>query len=484
MTFTRGDQGTARMAPQDAEFYYNENERHRSNIVAVYLFDATGGGDLDGDRALSWMRERLGQARMFTHRIRRVPLDLDLPSWEPEPRLDLERHVHLKSVDAAGWEPVRRLISRIVAEPIDLARPPWELHVLTGITGVDDSPDRMTAVVLKFHHSAGDGIATRDLGRRLFGAAQDRLPAPARAPHPLVEFAVAGATLPLRLTRFGLGLQATGEAGRRADELSAAGEFVTPLATRPMCRFNGALAAEFTFDHVRLPRAAIDAVRAAVPGVTVNDVLLATVSGGLRGYLDGHGETPSGSLAAMVPMSLRGTGTGAGSDTDGPRATHLALLAVDLHTDVADPLGRLRAIAASSRAEKTRHGNKHVRRAARRIETTPAWLLRLTGYARRFQPHTGETVPLHNTMVSNVPWAGTDLAFEGAPIVRILGVLGVVDGSGLRHLIVTSEPSAVDLTFSTDMSMMSDPQEYKRLLRASLDELVATSADELRKTPK
>ncbi|MGW6693481.1 wax ester/triacylglycerol synthase family O-acyltransferase [Rhodococcus sp. NPDC054953] len=477
MTVLRGGPAPARLAPQDAEYYYNESERHRSNVVAVYLFDATGGADPDRPAVTGWMRERLGQARMFTHRIRRVPLDLDLPSWEPDPRLDLDRHVHLEAVDGPGWEPVRRRVSGIVAEPIDLTRPPWQLHVLTGVTGVDASPDRMTAVVLKFHHSAGDGIATRDLGRRLFGAAPDRLPEPVRAPHPLVEFAVAGATLPLRLTRFGLGLRATGDADRRAREVSAAGEFVTPPATRPRCRFNGALAAEPTFDHVRLPREAIDTVRAAVPGVTVNDVLLATVAGALRGYLDGHGETPTGSLAAMVPMSLRGTGTGAGADTDGPRATHVGLLSVDLHTDVADPVERLRAIASSARAEKTRHGNEHVRRAARRIETSPAWLLRLTGYARRLQQHTGETVSGYNTMVSNVPWAGTDLAFAGAPVVRILGVLGVVDGSGLRHLIVSSEPSAVDLTFSTDTAMMPDPQEYKRLLTAALGELAAAAAE-------
>ncbi|TQF73912.1 DUF1298 domain-containing protein [Rhodococcus spelaei] len=479
MTLTRQERSIARLAPQDAEYFYNESERHRSNIVAVYLFDATGAvGDLDRSAATAWMRDRLDQARMFTHRIRRIPLDLDLPHWELDSHLDLHRHVSAEPIDGPGWEAVQRRISRIAGTAIDLTRPPWELHVITGITGVDDSPDRMTAVVLKFHHSAGDGIATRDLGLRLFGPAPDRLPpTPAQAPNQLVELAWAAMMLPLRLVRFGRGLHTTQEADHRTRELSAIGEIVEPLPTRPMCRFNSAIGTDLTFDHVRMPRDAIDAVRAAVPGATVNDVLLAAVSGALRAYLAGVDETPTGSLAAMVPMSLRGTGSGAGGDTDGPRATHLALLSVDLHTDATHPLARLHAIVASAQAEKARHRNEHVRKSSQRIETTPAWLLRLTGLARRFQPHTGETVALHNTMVSNVPWVGTGLTFIGAPVVRSFGVLGVVDGSGLRHLIVTSEPSAVDLTFSTDTAMMADTQEYKRLLRASLDELVVAVRD-------
>ncbi|MGW5072901.1 wax ester/triacylglycerol synthase domain-containing protein [Rhodococcus sp. NPDC004095] len=479
MTSFRRQPAPARLAPQDAEYYYNEFERHRSNVVAIYLFESTSDTAVGTAEVTAWMRERLGQARMFTHRIRRVPLDLDLPRWERDPGVDASRHVTVEPIDGPGWEPLRRRISHIVGSPLDLTRPPWELHVITGITDIDDSPGRMTAVVLKFHHSAGDGIATRDLGLRLFGPAPEatRPPTPAGtgSGSDVTEFARAAATLPGQLVRFGRGLGDTRAAARRVRELSAAGEIVEPLASRPACRFNGRITPDPTFDHVRLPRRAIDAVRAETPGATVNDVLLATVSGALAGYLAEVGESPAGSLAAMVPMSLRGTAAGAGADTDGPRATHLALMSVDLHTGTADPLTRLHAIMTSARNEKARHGNEHVRRASRRIESSPAWLLSLAGHARRIAPSSGATVALHNTMVSNVPWAGTDLTFLGEPLVRILGVLGVVDGSGLRHLAVTSDPGAVDLTFTTDTAMMADTRPYKRLLTTSLNDLVRAS---------
>lgn len=474
-TVTTGKPNTARLAPHDAEYYYNEGPRHRANIVAVYLFDA-GNATVDEAAVVAWMRARLGLAHMFTHRIRRVPLDLDLPRWVPEPDTDPARHVTVARVDGPGWEPLRGHVSRIAGAPVDLTRPPWELHVLTDVTGLDDAPERLTAVVLKFHHSAGDGIATRDLGRHLFGPDPAPLPIPPPTGGPATDFAAAVAGVPGQLVRFGRGLATTGTAARRVRELSEAGEIASPLATRPACRFNGRVTPDLTFDHVRLPLDAITAVRAATPGTTVNDVLLATVSGALSDHLADCGETPASSLAAMVPISLRGTATGAGRTTDGDRATHLAVMSVDLHTDVEDPTDRLRAIAASASREKARNRNEHVRIASGRIESTPAWLLRLAGSARRLAPPPGAEVALHNTMVSNVPWAGTDLTFLGAPVVRVFGVLGIVDGSGLRHLAVTSRPDEVDLTFSTDSAMMADTEQYKRLLLASLDRLHRSSA--------
>ena len=51
---------------------------------------------------------------------------------------------------------------------MDLTRPPWELHFFTGVDGLDDLPGRLTAVVLKAHHSAGDGLAVLELAQDIF----------------------------------------------------------------------------------------------------------------------------------------------------------------------------------------------------------------------------------------------------------------------------------------------------------------------------
>ncbi|MFG1785822.1 wax ester/triacylglycerol synthase domain-containing protein [Rhodococcus oryzae] len=476
--------GVTQLAPQDAEFVYSESSRHRSNIVVVYLFDTSAeAAPLTEPEAVAWMRERLGHAGMFTRRLRRVPLDFDLPYWAPDPRMNLRDHVHVSRTEAPGWDPLRRQISRIADAPIDLTRPPWELHFITGVTTGErdlhcdptapEESDRMTAAVLKFHHSAGDGIATRDLGRRLFGPDTAHPPVPTRLRDWSTTTAVmrALASLPLQCLRFRRGLVAAGAADERIRAEVTDGTIVEPALSRPSCRFNRPISAELTFDLVILPGDQIRAAQAAADGATVNDVMLATISGALRTYLAEQGESPGGSLAAMVPMSLRGTGKGVADGPEGPRATHLALMAVDLHTDIGDPLERLRAIGASVRLEKVRSRNEHVRRSARRIESSPALLLRLAGRAKALKNHSGPTVERYNTMISNVPWAGDDLLLRSAPLVRTFGILEILDGSGLRHLIVSSRGDGVAVSFSTDAAMMPDTDRYRDLLRDSLRDL-------------
>src|SRR5262245_22561962 len=80
-------------------------------------------------------------------------------------------------------------------------------------------------------------------------------------------------------------------------------------------------------------------------GLTVNDVVLAAVSGALRNFFKDHGELPDKPLVAGVPVSLREAG-------DQTANNQVGGILVSLCTDVADPVERLRAIHASSSAAK------------------------------------------------------------------------------------------------------------------------------------
>ena len=93
----------------------------------------------------------------------------------------------------------------------------------------------------------------------------------------------------------------------------------------------------------------------AVPGATVNDVLLAVIGGALTRYLAENGEPHKGSLVAMVPRSMRKL-------EEWESANRLAVMGVDMHTDIEDPLERLARIARSSKSEKTRTSHLAVRR--------------------------------------------------------------------------------------------------------------------------
>ncbi|NEW29382.1 WS/DGAT domain-containing protein, partial [Nocardia cyriacigeorgica] len=131
----------------------------------------------------------------------------------------------------------------------------------------------------------------------------------------------------------------------------------------------------------------------------------------------------------------------------------------------------LQAIHHSATLEKQRTTTPTVLRTESRVETSPAWLLRLAGWARAQRTfETATTVPLMNTTISNVPPVATDLEFLGRPIARIFGVLPTMDGDGLRHLI-TSQGEEIVISFSTDTSMMPDPEHYGDLLRESFRSL-------------
>src|SRR5690606_31543653 len=63
-----------RLHPRDAVFVYDETDRHLSNIIAVYAFDASDADPLTTDQVLDWVRARLGHAKLFHRRLQRLPL--------------------------------------------------------------------------------------------------------------------------------------------------------------------------------------------------------------------------------------------------------------------------------------------------------------------------------------------------------------------------------------------------------------------------
>ncbi|MFC4373775.1 WS/DGAT domain-containing protein [Nocardia halotolerans] len=442
-----------RLAPRDAVFVYDETDRHLSHFLAVYFFGA-GTEPLDAASIRRWAQQRLGHAPLFTRRLRRTPLELDLPYWVPDPSIRVADHVVFDRPGAGTWADAKTRIAELGAVRMDLTKPPWEIQVLDRITAVPGLGEA-TIVVLKLHHSACDGIATRQLETKLFGAA----PAPeldfggARTLTSAVRSAGAFAAAP---ARFAAGLLRTRAEETTADDL---------VAERPATRFNRDIHAPLTLDTVTLPMAEVLAAKAAAPGrTTINDLLLTTVSGALATYLAEHDETPAASLAAMVPMSMRAV-------AHWDSANQLSQMFVDLHTGLADPVERLCAIRESARRAKARAAEPATLRAESRVDTAPALLLRAAGWARtlrRFDDAT--TVALSNTTISNVPRVTDALAFCDRPLVRVLGALPTHDGDGLRHLI-TSQGGELAITFTTNAAMMPDPGHYGELLLGSFREL-------------
>lgn len=459
--------GVTQLNPRDADFIYNEGDGHLGHLIGVYFFETSQHpeAEFSQEQAIEWITARLGHNRMFTQRIQRTPLGLEHPHWAPAANFDIRNHVRVTDITEPGWAPLQKPLSKLLTSRMDLTRPPWELHFFNGIEGLDDLPGRLTAVVLKSHHSGADGIAIRMLGETIFS---DTL-RPAEF-GPAVPFlrarllfkAVLG--LPNQILRFAKHVPRNRAAVRSADEARLAGEWSESFLDRPPTRFNGKVSGSGTLEQITLSGAEVRQIKDSVLGATINDVLLAVVGGALTRYLTEKGEKPVGSLVAMVPRSMR-------KEEEWESANQLVTLAIDMHTALEDPLERMALIAESARSEKTRTSHLAVRRVNAAVETAPAPLLRMMAYARGKNPHDMNRPRYVHTMVSNIPLSVEGLTLNGAPGAAVLATQPPVDGDGLRHFLVAASGGGLTLNVIADTATMPDLGHYLGLLRASFEEL-------------
>ncbi len=443
-----------RMKPRDAEYLFGEHSGHRNQLVAVVFFDETAPDSpvVDTRAAMEWMSKRLHVAPLFTRRIQREFLDLDYPYWvDAEP--DLDRHVHVHPLDSPGWGPAGAVLATVVGAPMDLTRPPWELHVITGIRDVRGMPERMTAVVLKMHHSAADGLAIRTITWPMFADSPPDAPAGSAShggrPGPMALRAVAGT--PRSVYRFIRGAASARRAARDIADAESAG-LVQRTEMFQSTRLNGPVTGTPSIDFLTLPLRDIAAIKSAVPGATVNDVLLCVVGGALREIGAGGEDFTQIPLAAKVPRSVRRT-------EEWDTANQLVLLSIPLHNELEDGLTRLARITADSRAAKHRSEFAAVRRYAGRIDVAPAPLLKLSAVGARVAPPAAARAD--HTMVSNIPIDATGREFFGMPGTGALPNQPPGNGDLLRHYMCFKDSEVLTLNILADPSVVPDMETYR-----------------------
>ena len=459
--------GGDQLAPRDADFIYNESDGHLSHLIGVYFFETSQHpeSEFSQEQDVEWVTARLGHNRMFTQRIQRTPLGLEHPHWVPAPEFDVRDHIQVTNITEPGWAALQIPLSKLMTSRMDLTRPPWELHFFNGIEGLDELSGRLTAVVLKTHHSGADGIAIQLLGEAIFS---DRLrPAEIEPSVRLVKGRLLLKSVlgfPRQVLLFARHIPGNRAAQQAVAEAKLAGEWMESFNERPATRFNGKVSGSGTLEKIILPRAEVRQVKDAVSGATINDVLLAVVGGALSRYLSEKGEKPGGSLVAMVPRSMRKV-------EEWESANQLVTLAIDMHTDIEDPLERLALIAESARSEKTRTSHIAVRRVNAVAETAPAPLLRLIAHMRGKNTYDMNRPRAQHTMVSNFPLSVERLTLNGAPGAAVIGVQPPVDGDGLRHFMGVAAGGELPLNVCADTASMPDLGHYLGLLRASFEEL-------------
>jgi diacylglycerol O-acyltransferase len=457
----------------DAQFLALETPRIYGHVTGVLVLDPSTapGGTLSLADLQNLIMERLPLIPIFKWRLAEVPFGIDFAYWVDDPDFDIDFHVReLALVPPGSTAQLEEQVARIFSRPLDRSRPLWEIYLIHGLE------NGRVALMTKVHHAVIDGLS----GAEILGSLLDLTPAGRPAPEPehegithmpsqleMLARGLAGVPrYPFRLLRsmpaalpnfeevgiFSIlpGASLVGAAGRRLQAALSRSPIVSgrKLGTPPHTSFNGRVSAHRRIVFGRLP---LDAVKDAknMHGVTVNDVVVSICAGAVRRWLQQHHELGKEPLIAQIPVSVRSP------EQQGTYGNRILLMGVELHTEIADPVARLRATHNSLAEMKERD------------EALPASLLQDANnfippalFTRAAQLTFAWTSnprlrPTWNLVVSNVPGPQIPLYCAGALLEAIYPVSVIMDGLGL-NITVMSYNGSVDVGIVADRDVMPD----------------------------
>ncbi|MEL7155089.1 MAG: wax ester/triacylglycerol synthase family O-acyltransferase [Actinomycetota bacterium] len=474
----------------DASFLNWENTTTVGHVTSVLLLDpSTSPEPWTFERLAALIEARLHRLPSLTERLVEVPLGLDFPYWVPATDFDLEDHLHYVAVPGdGGRQHFADLVARIHERPLDRRRPLWECHVVDGVG------DGHRALITKIHHAAIDGLS----GQEILAALVDLEPtaplagtespteAGAEGPTPgqpldpgevAARAALALLRSPGRTLRAGRALArlmpVVGPAiGRnapvaRGDE--APRELLRRLGSAPRTPFNAAIGPHRRWAYCSLPLDEVKQVKNAA-GATVNDVVLATVAGALRSWLEDQSALPDRPLAAMVPLSVRAEGD------DDRIGNYISATVTTLATHLDDAGARLAAVKGGMDEAKKQHAALPADILTDLSQVTPpavaalaARLVASTKLADRV------TLPF-NLVVSNVPGPPIPIYLAGARITDHYPVSTIVDGVGL-NVTVMSVDGRLGFGYVADRDLIPDLWDLADRTAPALVELADAVGD-------
>ena len=459
----------------DAMFAYAESPRTPMHIGAFAIYDPSTapGGAVRFKEILQFVEDRVHRAKTFRQKLKEVPLGVDHPYWIDDPDFDIEFHIrHIALPHPGDWRQLCIQVARLHARPLDLSKPLWEFTVIEGLDNIPNIPKGSYAIVSKVHHCAIDGASGVDISEAIHSLEPEDYVeesvepwTPKREPGGIELLTRANFNNMLKpfhavnVTR----KMAPGAlkflSGIRSGEIKLLG------ARPPRTRFNGIVSGHRVIDSVSYDLTDVKKIRQRIPGVTVNDVILAVVGGGLRKYLAAKDELPTESLIAMAPVSVRST------NEKGALGNQVSALSIPLGTHVADPLARLHFTHEAASNQKAMSNAVGAREMADASKVAPAMV---SGVATRLYSRLGlanRIAPMFNTVVTNVPGPQVPLYMAGAQMVASNGIGPVMDSMGLFQA-VTSYCGRINITVTACREMMPDPAFYAECLNDSFDEML------------
>jgi WS/DGAT/MGAT family acyltransferase len=455
-----------RLTAVDASFLTNESSSSHMHVGAILIFEGPPPKYVD---LVEHVRSRLSLVPRFRQKLVVPPLEAGRPLWADDVNFNLTYHIrHTALPEPGGEEQLKKLAGRIFSQQLDRSKPLWELWLAQGLEN-----DRF-ALLTKTHHAMVDGISGVDIGTVLFDlepiadpprAEDDWAPQKEPGTTELVARGIADAVAaPVQLAERAVEAMRRPEATARkaVEALEGLGEIVTAFADpAPDVPLNQPIGPHRRYVWARSELATFKRIKDTFGG-TVNDVVLAVVTGSLRSWLQARGVRTEGlELRALVPVSIRG------EDERGNLGNRIALMRGPLPVYVADPVRRLRTISdemAGLKRSKQALGAEVI---SRFNDFAPPTLL---AQASRINFSTR----LFNLIVTNVPGPQLPLYVLGRRLQEVFPVAFLPQNHALAVAIM-SYNGKVGFGLLADYDSMEDVDAVADGINASLAELAAAA---------
>jgi len=451
-----------RLNDQDTQILKLESGNVRGHTCKVVILDSRADGPAPGVEELrEHISGRLDRAPRFRRRLAPSPFGIANPVWVDDAEFDIARHVRpVPSGPTVDGERLREIVAGLMSQRLDRDRPLWALDVVEGLE------DGSTVLVWRIHHCMADGVSAVKLGSALLWDEEPQATEPEPAAwRPGRGFSRA------ELLALGVGHHVQRVADRAAGAARAAvsarrwrervgaldrdrstlrRELERRAAPSPLDRHIGP-ARKVAFASV--PLAELKRVgKAHGEGITLNDVVLAVVAGGVRAWLDRR-HAPEEGIRVKVPVSLHHHD--AEGDALGNRDSYFF---VDLPVSEPDPVRRLLAIHRET-ADRKRHHD---------AETLYHLGLHRTVAHRAMSPR------VFTFNVSNVPGPRAPVFVKGAPVRALYSLAEVAQHHALRVSVI-SAAGTMFFSLCADRDAVEDLDTLAGGLDRAIEELIRVS---------
>jgi WS/DGAT/MGAT family acyltransferase len=439
-----------RMSALEAGFLHAETDRTPMHLGSLTVFEGTPFFDDEGGFRIEAVRarveERLGMLPRFRRRVAEVPFGQGRPVWVDDTAFDIAHHVRLMVLPEPGSrEELAALCAQLHMRLLDRDHPLWELWF---VGGLDDGG---VAMIEKVHHAVIDGVSGVEVAAALLDleprvepvTSPPWTPVPPPDPLPLLAESVRQRIVePAEWLRT---MRALARGPREvAARLGGLADGVRTLASAPVRRTS---LTDPVGHRRRLAWVATDlaSVRDAAHRreATVNDVVLAAVTAGLRDVLRSRDEDVEDlELHALVPVSTRTP------DEHGSFGNRVSAIVAPLPVGTPEPDDVLTEIRDAMTQHKQRHQAQGTELLVEGLELVPPAVLAISSRAVHHQP-------IVDVVITNVPGPAAPLYFLGARLVEAVPIVPLAGNLSIG-IAVLSYDGDLTLGFYADRDRWED----------------------------